>query len=520
MKQGADSRMPTLGRTSANVGAAWLYKVLAVIAALFLTGLGTRYFGLEAIGLWVLASGIAAHFLLLDLGLSSSLPRTLPRLFSANDHEAASRIVATGVTFSLFAGLLLLCASPLIGWVAASYQPVREDLRWLAGILTAVAIASAAVSLPLRAGFGLLASVHRFDLYFGIEIAVLALKTMVVAMALLLFEQGLIVYAALMAMVPLTAAVIQFHAGLRHCRVERPIVRRMAWGPFLELLSLSGASLLMTLAAAISVQGSSILAGYALSPEAAAVLSLPMVVVVSAMAFSSFGGFLSPMASALHGIGTIERMRRVVTAAVRTSTALAVLTAVVVWIAGPLFLRVWLEGPKVDRAAIGLMADVMAIIAFGMAALAPGSTAKGMLASTGRHWSAAKVDLAGSGATMLLGLLLLTVFQQGVIALCWAIVIGFVARGLLGLPLLTARALQMPFLAYTRHALLAPFSIGLVIAATALPLRDQLGGANDFLAVAVATIFAVVLWLIATWMFVLAPPHKERVLALARSCLV
>jgi O-antigen/teichoic acid export membrane protein len=90
--------LPGFRRSRFNLGSLWSGKVVTILASFLITGLSTRYFGLEKMGVWLLAVNAASYILLFDFGASSALPRILPALHVQGKKEKINSLLRTTYT--------------------------------------------------------------------------------------------------------------------------------------------------------------------------------------------------------------------------------------------------------------------------------------------------------------------------------------------------------------------------------------------------------------------------------------
>jgi O-antigen/teichoic acid export membrane protein len=334
--------VPSLDQAARNLIASWIYKILSAASAFLLTGWATRVFGLDAMGIVILTNGIVAYLMLLDFGASSALPRMLPRFLASRNQARADELLSTATIFLLPMAIGVLLLSPLIAHLVVRFAMIPATLREAAFWVMCVSVAAAGIAVPFRLGFGMLGCVSRFDLFFVYEVAGLALK-LALAGGVLAAGLSLPWYAAAVAIPPVFVALAQFAAGLRSMRPGKIQVSLFRSWALAALLSMCGASLVMSFASAMTTQGGTLLIGAFGAARDVALFGFPLILVTTAMSLAGpFGAFLSPIVNALHGTQETQRMRLIVVVAVRLATALAGLIAAGLVIVGPAVLPLWL----------------------------------------------------------------------------------------------------------------------------------------------------------------------------------
>ncbi len=179
-------RVPSAAQTRRNVGAIWGNRILAILVPLLTTPVIANHFGLQAMGVWLLATQLASHLMLFDVGITNSLVRLLARP-EADDPRLAARVLATSFYTLAGIGAAMLLVAPMAGhlFLTAFKLPasLERDARWLM-LLT---VASVGMTLPLRTGYSMLASRHRFDIVQACDVLGMGAR---LALILAVFKLG------------------------------------------------------------------------------------------------------------------------------------------------------------------------------------------------------------------------------------------------------------------------------------------------------------------------------------------
>ncbi|MEC5382429.1 hypothetical protein VSX64_16355 [Aurantimonas sp. C2-6-R+9] len=376
------------------MSSAFAHKIIAMLSSMLVTALVAREFGLDGLALFVLATQVASYAQLAELGIPTALSRRLPRAIADGDDDAVRRICTASMGILSIGSLLILLSIPVVSLGLPNLLVLSEEQRRIASLLFGIILAVTAVQLPLRIGFGVLASLHRFSTYFSIELVALIVKTGVALALLTLADPSLAVYLSA-TLLPITvAAAFEYVRARRALPVWNIRVSDISRGVLRELVSLSGAVMLGTFATAIILQGGGVALAFFVPPEKVATFSVPVILAVSLMAFAaSASAFLSPIASQLTGRDD-ARLRAAVQLSARYSFALAAL----IWLGsvsfGPLVLTLWLGADVLTDDAHETMSSVLILASAGLALAVPGGTCRGALVAMGRHWQVALIELA------------------------------------------------------------------------------------------------------------------------------
>jgi len=494
------SVVPGLKRTTWNIGVLWGHKLVSALASFVITGVATRFYGLEQIGIWVIATSVASYLQMLDFGTSSALPRIVPRLRANGHEEDVQRYVSTAFVSTLAIAVIGLLLLPYSSHFLAMFYSMDQAGKSTTQILLGLAILSSLVGLPLRVGYGLLASVHRFDIYFGLDLAAVLLRTILAVAVVTLAQAGIVIFAVAVLVPPLIMNLIQYRAGLRYNKLKTDW-RGFSVEALRELLSHSGASFLLTFAAMLLIQGSTLAAGR-LSLTAAAIFSFPLLLVIQAMSFgASAGGLVAPIASALGADSDRAHLRDITVGAIRTSSSVAALSVLLLLLAGPLLLEVWLAGPTVDATSLQMMTELLAVFVLGASFIAPGAAVRGVLMGIGRHWEASLIEFIGSVLGLMAGLLMMKLGGLGLSGLAYGLSFAFVLRYMV-LLMLAAKEIEMP-LGRLVTASAKPFAVGLLGLGAAILLFDIPRLDNGPLVALFSCTIASAIWAIGTWLWIL-----------------
>jgi O-antigen/teichoic acid export membrane protein len=507
--------VPTLKQAARNLAGGWAYKVFSALTAFVLSGWATRVFGLDAMSLLILANSVVAYLMLLDFGAGSALPRMLPRMLTSRDQPRVDELLSTAVFLLVGPAVVAVLISPFLTHLVVSVVSPPAGLESAAYWTLWVSIAAAGACLPMRLGFGMLAAVSRFDTFFVYESIGMALKLGVGGLVLYA-GSSLPWYAAAMALPPLAVSIAQFAAGLRMmgATMRFSLFRSWALG---ALLTMCGASLVMTLANTVTTQGGTVLIGLFGSSSDIALFGFPLILVTTAMSFAGpFGALLSPVVSALHGSRDEKRMRAILVATVRLATVLAGLIAAALIALGPVVLPLWLGPEAIAGGRLESMATLLSIFALGFAAFVPGSALKGLLMSAGSPWPMAITELVAAAVAMLVAALLYAVWGFGLHAIAVSITLGLFVRGFLLFPLLAATRLRENAPAFIVDLFCRPLLVTIAATASALLPYGTLDASSPVLPFAALAIYGIT-WSIGTYWFVFPAEVKLRVTAAWRS---
>jgi O-antigen/teichoic acid export membrane protein len=164
--------------------AARVITTLANIAvAFFLMPFVVRTLGDHSYGLWVVVSGIAFYYYLLDLGLSSAVTRYVAAGIARRDTSRVNQIVSTAV--ALFVGLGVIVALATVGlWLAVPSFLRPQDVGPIRVVVLLQGM-NLALGFPFKAFGSIFSAQLRYDLVEMVNLALLVANTSLTVYVLL-----------------------------------------------------------------------------------------------------------------------------------------------------------------------------------------------------------------------------------------------------------------------------------------------------------------------------------------------
>lgn len=511
------SHLPSASQTRRNVLFIWGNRLLVILAPLIITPLITNHFGLTVTGVWLLATQVAAQLTLLDAGIATSLSRLLARACEDGSNDQPEHIISTAFWTLLTVGLLLIVCAPLAAdYFVAKFPIPREVLNdsWWLILLTAVFVG---ISLPLRCGYGLLASMHRFDVIQVYDTIPILMRLgfifiFVFNNKLTLLGLGLIVYISnILGLFLIFSKGLNLFYGWNALRVSN-----ISSAALNRIMSLSFTALIISLSSAALLQGSPILIGHQMGTKAVTLITIPIFIFLSvAPFFQTFATIISPIAAGTSSSTAHKKLGSfcTITNAYLCSAALA--TFMVSYVFGKIILKAWLVGPSVSTNDIGAMTQVLNIILLSYALSIIVAMGRSILCSTGYHWQAALSDLFTSLLGIVLGIIMVSHFEMGVTGASLGIAFAFVLRGLLIYPVLVADYFKVSPARLLCDSIMFP----LVIAITSIAAGEIISTfsglsykSTDLLTLIMVWLLPSLLWILLTWKYVVTPRHRRGII--------
>ena len=508
-------KYPTKTQTARNVVAIWANRVLAIAAPLVTTPLIVAHFGLETTGIWLLASQLASHLMLLDIGLGTSLIRLLARSKALGDDKLASEYLSTAFYSLAACSAVLLLFAFWIGRLFVHLFDIGETLAATAHVLAIVTVIYVTFSLPLRIGYGLVGSSHRFDRIQLWDAIGVAGRVLLIVAIFMLFKPSVLVLALVVFGTSTFTAAATLVDGKRLNAQWSLAPRNVSREALRSLFSMSGASLIATAAAVLLTQGASLFTGSVLGPSAVPLIAYPLMIFTALTPFfNTFGTLASPVAAGLAARNEQQRMLPGFLVITRYLTSATVALVIFVVTLGGMLLELWLPRSQVGPADIRVMSVALGIIVSGFAMSALSPLSRSILSSVGHHWSAAIAEIVTTIAGLAAGFVLMRWTSLGVVAMAVGVCLALCVRGLVWMPALLSSYFGISAFTIVRNSLGRPALTALIaaVAGIALHLAGPGMGVEARGTALLSFLASGVAWVVSTWLLVVPQEHRQLVL--------
>ena len=501
----------SLKQTLKNVFSSWGKRSLEILVMLITVPIITRHFGLELMGIWLLATQLSQHIFLLEFGFNTSLTRFLSRYRAKNDLITASMYLSTSILFLQVIGITVIIFSPLIATLfdkMFSFPPeLRNQVYWLIILVTSLT----GINLSLRTGIGMLSSKHLFDRIALWESFSLLIRLVSIIFCFYFYDPNFIQLALITFIPSLFGSIMIFVEGLKANKdlslskdlITTKVVKRM--------ISISGAAFVITMSAVIVRQTSSMLAGWKIGVDQVATLAFPILIVFATLPFISIGATLmSPVASQMDAENKQKTFYSLYVVIGRYVFSMATLIVLAFYFLGDLLFGLWLGGPNVDSNALNKIAKNVIIIFSGVALAVPGFILRQILIAVGKHWNAAFGEMIGAIIGVLFGYMLMVYTSLGTTGMAIGISVAFIIRGFGFLTIQGARYFSVNFSKITLDTMQIPLMLMLFTVLFSKVLLAIIGFDDihsiyyDILSFGI--IFS--LWIVGCWFLIIDKNHK------------
>ncbi|MDC3343057.1 hypothetical protein OAW22_02365 [Pseudomonadales bacterium] len=499
------------GLTVKNILSIYGKRLLELLTVFITVPIITGHFGLELMGIWLLVTQLSQHIVLLEVGLNTSTTRFLARFRAKKDLTMASIYLSSSVLTLIIIGSIVVMVSPLIASGFASIFLIPQDLVSEIVWVVVVATVASGLGLFLRSGNAMLSSISRFDVIAFWETLVLAIRLVLIVITFTWYDPNFFVLGLITFVPALLGNIMIFSAGRRVTSdvvISRHFIKMSA---LIQLFSISGAALLISMSAIILRQSSPMLVGWSMGLEQVAMLAFPILIVFSVMPFVTVAATLiSPVASQLDALDNHETLYNLSVIAVRYVFFISCIIWCGFYYLGHDIFTLWLGGPKVDSAALRQISYNVIVIFTGFVICSPGFIFRELLIAVGWHWKVAVGEIIGALIGVSLGYILMVGSGLGVLGMAIGIATAFLVRGLGFLTVQCARYFKIPYVELVRNCFWRP----IIVITVAIILTESLLAvlSNYYSGVFINLIpFITILLisLIGAWFWIIDSNHKR-----------
>jgi len=346
-----------------NLAANWLGHGASMLVLFFLSPFLVNTLGDTQYGIWGLLNVLVGYLGIFDMGVRASTGRYVVYYLGKRDNRRLNQTIQTGLTCYSALAVLIALAGAVMGWLFPDvFRRVPPEyvgmLRW---VLPAMAL-SVWLS-AISAVFSSVLTAHdRFDLARGVDLGVLAIRT-VATVWVLKAGAGLVGLVIVWTGSNLLAAVGNALFARRvHPQMRwRPL--RIVRGRLRELVGFGAAASVGKIATQIIGQTDLILVGMLISVPMVTTYKVGATLVYYSWTFlMQIGGTFFPPVQRSICAGDLDSARWLFVRQVRLSLILGIAVYVGFWVFGGAFLQLWMVGEEFHAAQANQAAGVMAIL--------------------------------------------------------------------------------------------------------------------------------------------------------------
>jgi len=430
--------------------------ILLVLTPFIIEHLGTRLYGL-----WQLGATLSGYFLLMDLGLSSTVTRYVATAVGKKNRALQRKYFTNALLlFLFFAGIVIPIAS-VACLIMRSLMQV--DLRNLAMGLTAIVALDVALSLPPRAFTGFLAAHMEFKCISVANIVKILLRGL---LTIFVLQAGYSIIGLAISNLAVNVCVngiigIFIFLKYNFLRIDKSDI---SWTVIKELFSFAKYIFIGRIGGVLRFQLTPFFLALFIGLEAVAIYSISTrLVMLYNQVVNQIVGVMNPLFAQHYGANDTGSMRRDFLLGLRVSIPLAVFGGFGLIVYGDWFIQIWL-GPDFNAAYWPLV-----ILTIGMVFASSQSVGIGVLQGISRHKFFAVSNSLEAVMNVILTVMLIN--NYGMIGAAFGMAIPMTLVKMIVQPYVICRALDLDFRLY-RDRTLVPFAKVLgVCLLLALPVR-------------------------------------------------
>lgn len=457
----------------------WAGHFVFIIAGFIMPRMIDGWLGQELLGVWDFVWSLVSYFILVDMGIGSSVNRYVARFRAAGDVLGVNQVVST-VSFILgIAGFLIFALTSTVSLVLPQLFGAKlDDNVSQAQSVVLLIGASLSVQMAFASFQGLLTGYHLWGLHNLIKAGWHVITTVGMLVALV-GGYGLSTLAAITLLGQVLESMTRVILAYRICEGLRISLSLVNWRTFKTLFAFGAKTLMPCVSNLLLNQTTNVLIVAYLGPSALALYARPrslvrhMNTLVLKMAMT-----LTPTVGSLQSDNNIREIRELLIKSVRYSSYLVVPLVLVLTIFGDAVMLFWM-GP---RYADGMLP---AILAIGYLAALIQQPVLDILAGLNAHGRAGIARFVASICSVVLIVLFVGHLKWGIAGAAVAVTLPLTLVSLLYLPVLVCREVGIEVRQYFLKATIGPavhtlpFAILLALSRFlfgATPLRGLLWG--------------------------------------------
>lgn len=397
-----------------NLAANWIGHGASMVVLFFLSPFVVHTLGKVEYGIWSLLTVVTGYMGILDLGVRAGTGRFIILYIGKEQHDKVDQTIRTSLGFFASIGVFVIFIGAILGWIFPSvFSSAPSEYHTLIKLLLPLLAVNMLVTTFSSLFSSVLAAHDRFDIARGVDLIVLAVRT-IGTIVVLKLGYGILG----LAIVVVTCNFV----GLASNRyLAGRIYRRLKAWPFMlsrarlrELLGFGIASFISAIAIKIIGQTDLVIVGAAISVSAVTVYSVgAMLVYYSSTFVELIGGTFFPPVQRAIARGEKGSARWLFFRQVRLAMIIGIPAYIGFIVFSESFIRLWMFGPKFPESSVRQAAVVMVILSCSKLPLLFTMGSGGILSAMGHIRLNAAISIIEAIANLALSLLFVLVFGWG-----------------------------------------------------------------------------------------------------------
>jgi O-antigen/teichoic acid export membrane protein len=161
--------MANTKRFAFNVIMNWIAMAVSMVVPFFLTPFVIHSLGVDAYGIWILATSTVAYLWILDMGLRSAVIRFVSKAAAQEKPEDATKAIGAALWVRVLISSVVAILSVILTLVFPHLFKIPHDLQHAAQVTVLMCALGVAILLTSGVFGAVLAAVHRFDVLSSIS---------------------------------------------------------------------------------------------------------------------------------------------------------------------------------------------------------------------------------------------------------------------------------------------------------------------------------------------------------------
>jgi O-antigen/teichoic acid export membrane protein len=441
-----------------NASSVFAKTIVLMAIGIILPPFVIGHIGRAEYGLVVLISSFFALLQMVQLGIPQSLNRYVPRELQRADNRSVSGIISSGFVMLCFCGVLVAIGAVLTAlhpnWLAKT--PSEASAGNISALIVILGLA-AAIDLPMSLGHVIFQAHEQYIRHSILQTLGYGTRFILVLVLLTLFPGNIIAYVGGMVggnliqglLILIVALIIFRETKIKIAAINISTIVKIGKYGFLTLLN--------TIGIFMFIQADYLVIGKLISNEAITVFSLGVAWVLLVRSYINAAmSVVTPAAARIEFAGKPEALKEMLLRTTKYGLLVSMLPLVFIAIFRETLMKAWMGQGYDQSAEILLFVLIGDILANGVA----GGTS--MLIGLGKLRKLTAANLIAGILNILLGVLLLLVFNLGVMSFAYSYCLIFIILNGLVVPAILSHALNLSLRFYYKNAWLRPAAAGIL----------------------------------------------------------
>jgi O-antigen/teichoic acid export membrane protein len=445
------------------VATSWIAVFANAVAGFFLTPLILHHLGDESFGLWILVVTVTGYYGFFDIGVCSAVVRHVSLKHAVGDKEGLNKVVATAFYFYIGVCLVVVALTFLLAPWVTRFFPVHVDLIDSVRSLFLLAGVVQGLTFPLLVFAGVLQAAARFDQFYTLRVASLALRVVAV-IAVLRAGGGLFAVGAAVILPNLLYYCAQVPLVFRAIPGISLHPKWVGKSVFRGIFQYGSVTLAVTVGEQLSRNIHPLIIARFLTPIAVTLFSLPMkLLAIPLEGLSTMTAIVNPISSTLEAHKDFATLRKLIQSSVQSAYLILAPIAAFLFVFGKELLSLWM-GPQYTSAY-----PLLVLLTFGIGTAAAQFSVQSMLFGIAQHKELIWYRLGEGLSIAVIGTICLRAW--GLPGLAFVTAVTLLLTNLVLIPRHLCRILDLSLRTYLKEGCLKPCILALPFAATLVAAR-------------------------------------------------